>query len=485
MIEPVATHLDGEQGRFDAELGALLTEFRAEASQPSATTVDLEAVVSSALDPLEIAASLEAVGAGGWAVAGRFDRADVFGLASLLHERVPFVPGRARSDDHLARPGSTVDLLRGAIFAVPRDRVHRRPPGRRPHLAWWCLPLALTIGWSAGQVVASLSSALRGRADASGERSALATALVVTGLVAATVTSLVAVATGASSSTVAIAIGFALFMAAGAVLVAFGRERLLALALVPGTLGLVGAIAAGPGGVPTWAALAAQGLTVVATVVLAVRACAGRRTPPTLCRADRPPLVRAAVHGACCGLTVSVVVALAVRGGPTMRTSVAAWPLLLSLGVMEWQVRSFKWSVQRAGSCRRRGRAVPAGGVACLPPVARALRRGAGRARRWSRQRRSPPGTGRCRVHPLVVQAILGVAFFADLAVVACSGLRDAVACWVAVVAAGATAAGLALVAGVDVSPSLAGHGALVAALALLLALGATAHRVVRTAAFS
>jgi len=35
------------------------------------------------------------------------------------------------------------------------------------------------------------------------------------------------------------------------------------------------------------------------------------------------------------------------------------------------------------------------------------------------------------------------------------------------------------------VTPSLAGHGALVAALALLLALGATAHRVVRTAAFS
>ena len=131
VIEPVATHLDGEQDRFDAELGALLAEFRVEASQPSPTTVDLEAVVSSALDPLEIAASLEAVGAGGWAVAGRFDRADVFGLASLLHERVPFVPGRARSDDHLARPGSTVDLLRGAIFAVPGIVFTAAAPGRR------------------------------------------------------------------------------------------------------------------------------------------------------------------------------------------------------------------------------------------------------------------------------------------------------------------------------------------------------------------
>ena len=484
MIEPVTTHLDGEQDRFDAELGALLTEFRVEASQPSATTVDLAAVVSSALDPLEIAASLEAVGAGGWAVAGRFDRADVFGLASLLHERVPFVPGRARSDDHLARPGSTVDLLRGAIFAVPGIVFTAALRAGGLHLAWWCLPLALTIGWSAGQVVASLSSALRGRADASGERSALAAALVVTGLVAAAVTSLVAVATGAPSSTVAIAIGFALFMAASAVLVAFGRERLLALALVPGTLGLVGAIVAGPGGVPTWAALAAQGLTVVVTVVFAARECRGRRTPPTLCRADRPPLLRAAVHGACCGLTVSVVVALAVRGGPTVRTSVAAWPLLLSLGVMEWQVRSFKWSVQRAGRAageveqfRRAAWRAFLRSLGLFVVVLGALSVGAASA--IAAGHRAVP------VDPLVVQAILGVAFFADLAVVACSGLRDAVACWVAVVAAGAAAAGIALVAGVDVSPSLAGHGALVASVALLLALGATAHRVVRTAAFS
>lgn len=484
MIEPVATHLDGEQDRFDAELGALLAEFRVEASLPSPTTVDLEAVVSSALDPLEIAASLEAVGAGGWAVAGRFDRADVFGLASLLHERVPFVPGRARSDDHLARPGSTVDLLRGAIFAVPGIVFTAALRAGGLHLAWWCLPLALTIGWSAGQVVASLSSALRGRADASGERSALAIALVVTGLVAATVTSSAAVVTGASSSTVGIAIGFALFMAASAVLVAFGREPLLALALVPGTLGLAGALAAGPGGIPTWAALAAQGLTVLITVAFAARECSGRRTPPTLCRADRPPLVRAAVHGACCGLTVSVVVALAVRGGPTVRTSVAAWPLLLSLGVMEWQVRSFKWSVQRAGRSvgeveqfRRAAWRAFLRSLGLFVVVLGALSVAAASA--IAAGHRAVP------VDPLVVQAILGVAFFADLAVVACSGLRDAVACWVAVVAAGATAAGIALVAGVDVTPSLAGHGALVASLALLLALGATAHRVVRSAAFS
>jgi hypothetical protein len=484
VTEPLTTHFGGEQDRFDAELGSLLTEFRVEATRPDATTVDLGSVVASALDPLEIAASLEAVGAGGWAVAGRFDRADVFELASLLHERVPFVPGRARSDDHLARPGSTVDLVRGAIFAVPGIVFTAALRAGGLQIAWWCLPLALTIGWSASQVVATLASTLQGRADPGGERAALATALLLTGLLIATVTCGLAVATSATAATRGVTVGFTLFMAASAVLVAFHRERLLAIALVPATAGLVVALLAGSQGLPPWGALSGQALTVLVTVALAVNEVRGVRTPPALCPGDRAPIIRAGLHGACCGLTVSVVVALAVRGGPTVHTSIAAWPLLFSLGVMEWQVRSFKWSLQQdrgsaeAVAAYRRAawrsflRALARfGAVLCGLSLATALALSA-----WNRT---------VPVDPLVVQVLLGAAFFADLAVVACAGLRDAVACWVAVVAAGAAAAGLAIVTGTHITPTIAWDGALLVTVGLLVALLATAHRVVRTAAFS
>jgi hypothetical protein len=60
-------------------------------------------------------------------------------------------------------------------------------------------------------------------------------------------------------------------------------------------------------------------------------------------RADIPTAVRFFVHGVCCGLFVALFMVLEpAQGKPSSWPAAAAYPMVLSLGVMEWQLRSLR-----------------------------------------------------------------------------------------------------------------------------------------------
>ncbi|HXW82196.1 MAG TPA: hypothetical protein VEJ84_22045, partial [Acidimicrobiales bacterium] len=74
-------------------------------------------VVAAAVDPLEIAASLETCGLSNAVVRSRFGHRDVFSLADQLYAGVEFRPAPAK-DLRTRRPGGLPDLGRGIVFAT-------------------------------------------------------------------------------------------------------------------------------------------------------------------------------------------------------------------------------------------------------------------------------------------------------------------------------------------------------------------------------
>ena len=75
-------------------------------------------VVTAAVDPLEIAASLETCGLSNAVVKDRFGHQDVFGLAQELYGSARF-RGAPAKDPGTKRPGGIADLGRGVVFATP------------------------------------------------------------------------------------------------------------------------------------------------------------------------------------------------------------------------------------------------------------------------------------------------------------------------------------------------------------------------------
>jgi hypothetical protein len=298
-------------------------------------------VATAAVDPLEIAACLETCGLSNAVVKNRFGHNDVFGLAHQLYRSVQFRPAPA-TNVRERRPGGVVDLGRGIVFATPTLMFAGGAIALRSWLSWWTLPLALICGWAFGQLVSysGFSRQSRGEPPDATVVWALLVALAscaCLGLAGDAV--LGGRYTGALFAAAACA-----FMTAAAELVVHAEERLIALMLVPGAIGSLVFITHEPFVLPTFAAVALAGASVVGTVAAAVRHLPRRWWRlPVAGGADIPTAVRYFVHGVCCGLFVALFMVLEpARSRPSTWPAAAAYPMILSLGVMEWQLRSLR-----------------------------------------------------------------------------------------------------------------------------------------------
>jgi hypothetical protein len=298
---------------------------------------------AAAVDALEVAARLETHGMSSRVAVDLFGYPDVFSAADVVYASLAFV-----ASDPPAPPsqpmGGPPDLLRGALYALPALFLPVMVLGFALHPSWWVLPVGLTVAWGIGQACATCGWALRGRMDNRSDSLVAAMSIVVSATVCLGCAALASWALGGSETSTLLAVGVATYLAASGILLFQQVEWLLAACMVPASVGSLLTLPFLPVTVSHRAAAWAVLATVILVVVAANRHVLARRwRRPVLSRADWRRAVKFLCYGIGCGLLISAFIGFAAalrRSGDGM--ILAVWPLLLTLGIMEWQLRSFR-----------------------------------------------------------------------------------------------------------------------------------------------
>jgi hypothetical protein len=304
-------------------------------------------VIGAAVHPLEIAASLETCGLSNNVVHKRFGYRDVFSLAEHLYDSVRFRAAPV-TDSRSQRPGGLPDLGRGVVFAAPTLMFAGAAIALHSWLPNWTVPLALICGWGFSQFVAyvGLNREARGAPPGATVVWALLAVLSCCALVGALCKAFL----GGSYFGVLFATGASAFMTASAELLVKSKERLIGLLLVPGALGSLVFITREPFALPVPLAVALTAASVGGTVVAAlwhVPVRWWRDAPVTW--GDFPTAMHYVANGCCCGAFVALFMVLEpAKSGLLSWPGAAAYPMVLSLGVMEWQLRTLRAGIRHA-----------------------------------------------------------------------------------------------------------------------------------------
>jgi hypothetical protein len=310
---------------------------------------DVTEFAAHAVDPLEIAADLEASGISNRVARDVYAAADVFELATGLWQEIPFVAAEAEPEPG-RRPGNVSDLGRGLVYGAPGLLLFALQHSWDWALPTWVLALAVTWGWGVGQMAANLTYTLRTRHDATGERFLLGVVLVATPVSTIVVVGGVGQVFDITLAATLVATVLTAYMVAAAILVLHEQLLVAALCLLPGVVVAIDALA-----VERWSSEVVAvtiGVSVLATVVAASRYITLRpRHRGMLAHGESARSLVHLLHGLVCGAALALVVigggAGVHRGDALLAVSV---PLVLSLGVMEWQLRTFRSGALRLQS---------------------------------------------------------------------------------------------------------------------------------------
>ncbi len=304
---------------------------------------ELAANCSAAVDPLEIAARLETYGMSSRVAVDVFGFPDVFTAAQAVYDSLPFQNSGAHPAPSAPMGGPT-DLLRGALYAIPALLFTVAVTGFTIRPAWWALPVGLTVAWGVSQGAAVIAWALRGREDDRSNAIVPIVSMLCTLLLCLAVAVVARRYLGGGESNVVVAVCLGVYIAASGMLLFRQKEWLLAACLLPAAIGSVLALGAGRLTIShraaSWAVVASACLVVVA----ANRHLFTRGWHrPALLSIDRQRTVKYVFYGLGCGLLTSVFIGFsAASGGAHGSLVIAVLPLLLTLGLMEWQLRSFR-----------------------------------------------------------------------------------------------------------------------------------------------
>jgi hypothetical protein len=337
--------LEGVRANFDTS--TLLDEHTS--NTPTNLTGSVVATAcAAAVDYLEIAANLEASGVSRQVATDRYGQSDVFALAGELWGTVPFRPVTVKQEP-MWRAGNARDLGRGALYAAPALMLLALTRSLGVRFSWWSLPLAITWGWAIGQVTANAGYTLRSRRNTVGE------SVVCGWLMVATIASTAAFAIvaelllGGGPASVLGATCVTTYMVSSAILLLNDREVMAGAMLAPAALVTVVILVFGTQSLPPFLVSIAIGGAAVATLAVATtHTRLGKLRSLQFVAGDLRVLSRHFAHGLICGGALTLV---AILGGQVFKTSgstaLFALPLLLTLGVMEWQLRSFRSGVER------------------------------------------------------------------------------------------------------------------------------------------
>ena len=290
---------------------------------------------ASAVDEFEVAARLETFGLSARVASSSFNYPNVFVAAADVMAGITYLDVRPRFKRG-PNMGGPLDLLRGALYAIPAVFVSVVILGLHLSSYWWLLPVGLTISWATTQFFTVLNWSLRDRKDHDSDALLAATSIGTTA-VACLVVALVARWTlGGTTTAVAVSVSLGVYVAASSVLVFHSAERLLLVCLIPGFIGSV----------LSWFILL-SGLLVVAMALGPLTSRAWRAM--TFSRSTKRQASKFFLYGLGCGLLTSAVIGFASHdANASGSVAIAAGPLLVTLGLMEWQLRTLRSQTSRA-----------------------------------------------------------------------------------------------------------------------------------------
>jgi hypothetical protein len=390
---------------------------------------------AAAVDPLEIAANLEAAGLTNRLARETSGHGDVFALARQLWGEVGYEPLDV-APDKAVRSGGWRDLARGGLYAAPALLLYALMQALQIEVAWWTLPLGITWGWALGQVVAFTGYTLHGRGLATAAARCGGWLLLTAPLSTATLATGANAAFGGGITSIAAATVLTTYMVAGATLLLEKKEIMAAWLLAPGAVAAIVGLVVG-GSSSTDAVVATSILATVGATVVCAACRLSLHGDVGLGAADVGMAVAHLLHGVLCGIALSLVAIHGARvheAGPN--PAVAALPLLLTLGVMEWQLSTFNARIWRL-MCRHDGldRFRPAASAVFRRSLAIYVLTcvlSSAFVAAMARIEDSAPPTGL-----LAAQVVLGAAYFLDLMIVSLGRLDLALPCWLVGASAG------------------------------------------------
>jgi hypothetical protein len=310
----------------------------------------VRATAAQTVDALQVAASLEADGVTDAIARDRYGHADVFSLAEDVRQRAgrpTMAAARAKGPSRM-RAAERRDIAHGVLYLLPAAVF----PAALAVLGHRSLVLAIVLAGGLGWVWAGGSSWLAYRLLGSGCPAAAARVLrwsAIAGVPAAAVLSVPLVAaTHAGYALIAMATAQMTYQMASTLLVFYQREAWLFAAMAPAALAGGGYLAAGGWLLPL--AVAAGAGSVAVAFGLGLRQTTGPMKHGKNDKQGEPPLravLRRELPGLSPVLAYSALSAayLLHAQAPYMLSSadipLAAVPLIVGMGVVEWRARQF------------------------------------------------------------------------------------------------------------------------------------------------
>ncbi len=242
--------------------------------------------------------------------------------------------------------GRPIDLLRGALYAIPALLFSVVIINFHLGSYWWLLPVGLTVSWGTTQAFTVLGWSLRDRKDRRSDALLAASSILATAIICFLLALIMDAILGGTMTTIEVAVAIGAYISASSVLVFHSAERLLLWCLMPALFGLALALGVISDRTAIWFVAASSCLVVIAALS---SVASGHWKVPTFSASTWRRSAKFLLYGVGCGLLTSALIGFGTRGAHASNAvAIAAGPLLVTLGLMEWQLRSLRSRIDRA-----------------------------------------------------------------------------------------------------------------------------------------
>jgi hypothetical protein len=307
---------------------------------------DLGNVCTSAVDALEIAAILEAQGVTDETSHAYYNCDDVFDLAEQLWTRTPAVTEQLPDMVDTDRPGSLRDLLHGVLFALNGLCFSVGLQRAQDPRTIAVLVIALVLSWAVGQACSLLWFRLEARKGDQEGRTVLRRSLQIV-LVGGLGGGYLCDRLGLPPTVTLMAVAQVYLVIAASALLLYRKELWFFLSLVPALAAGVAAWLA-PESVDTDRVLAVvmgSVIVIVAEAAWLVRPVGPGRHRSSIQWADMVSAAQMGLYGVMGAVLLSHAAMSTLVTGMKHSTrgfDLSVLPLVLTIGVAEWQLRSYR-----------------------------------------------------------------------------------------------------------------------------------------------